>query len=80
MTRPADDSGDGTGADRFDAPLYLARYRQRAGSDNGDGSTTTAGDRSEDYKLLPVSVRVTWTDTEGIHEMQVVRLLTRRKP
>ena len=46
---------------------------------DGDGTAGTSGDRSADYKLLPVAVRLTWTDPDGIHALQVVRLLSRRR-
>jgi hypothetical protein len=46
---------------------------------DGDGTAGTPGDRRADYKLLPVAIRITWTDPDGIHALQVVRLLSRRR-
>ncbi len=46
---------------------------------DGDGTAGNAGDRRQDYKLLPVAIRVTWTDPDGLHTVQAVRLLTRRQ-
>ncbi len=45
---------------------------------DGDGAPSS-GDRSADYKLLPVAIRLSWADADGIHSMQVVRLLTKRQ-
>ena len=45
---------------------------------DGNGEVSV-GDRSADYKLLPVGVRVTWTDPDGIHALEVVRLMSRRR-
>lgn len=60
--------------------LVIAPLWGTAGWDiDGDGTAGTAGDRSADYKLLPVAIRVTWTDPGGIHMLQVVRLLSRRR-
>lgn len=45
---------------------------------NGDGALT-AGDRSSDYKLLPLHVRVTWSGPEGPKSIQTMRVLYRRQ-
>lgn len=70
---PEDENGNL--AEGVSAPIWGSQ----AWDINGDGAPSS-GDRSADYKLLPVGISVTWADPEGLHTFQVVRLLSQRRP